>query len=307
MVWKKKGIIYKASEYKTKWCDHSALTPTPILLNDDIIRVYFGARDREGISRIRFVDLNARNPRDILNVSEIPSLDIGEPGGFDDNGVILGDIIRQKDHYYMFYVGFQNVQKVKFLAFTGLARSDDGGVTFNRVSKTPILDRSDEGCYIRAIHTVIYENNSWKIWYAAGDKWTEINGISYPNYHIKYMESSDLMHLPRMGVSCIQHEGEEYRIGRPRVYKREEDYCLYYTKGGLNGSYLPGFAVSKDGIKWKRQDNLVGITLSENDSWDSKTLCYPSLISAYDKTYMFYNGNSMGKEGFGYAEWDSKN
>jgi hypothetical protein len=30
-------------------------------------------------------------------------------------------------------------------------------------------------------------------------------------------------------------------------------------------------------------------------------LCYPSLLAYKDRTYMFYNGNDMGRDGFGYA------
>ena len=36
--------------------------------------------------------------------------------------------------------------------------------------------------------------------------------------------------------------------------------------------------------------------------WDSDMAAYPSVIRYKDKTYMFYNGNNFGHEGFGYAE-----
>ncbi|MHB1947182.1 MAG: hypothetical protein ACYCQI_03605 [Gammaproteobacteria bacterium] len=302
MNWNKKGLIYQAEKYSVDWAIESALTPTPILLNPDVIRVYFGARDKLGVSRIRFVDLNANNPSEILYVSDTPSLDIGEPGTFDDNGVIMGDILEVNGQLHMFYVGFQLVEKVKFLAFTGLAISHDNGRTFKRVSRTPILDRSDEGLYIRAVHSAFFENGIWRIWYAAGDKWNFINDVPYPNYYIKYTESRDLMQFPKEGMTCLQCQGNEYRIGRPRVYKNSEDYLIYYTKGDTNGSYLPGFATSKNGLDWHRQDHLVGISTSDS-GWDSKTLCYPSLlVNGSGKTYMFYNGNFMGKDGFGYAE-----
>ena len=302
MRWVKKGLIYKADAHRSHWAYDHALTPTPILLSDKVIRVYFGARDQAGISRIRFVDLNAYHPKEILRVAESPALDIGEPGAFDDNGVILGDIQSINGLLYMFYIGFQLVNQVKFLAFTGLAQSIDQGTSFKRVCRTPILDRSDEGLYIRAIHTALFENGIWKIWYAAGNAWVKMNNKFYPSYEIKYLESSDLFCLPKTGTMCIQNQNFEYRIGRPRVYKKSDGYCIYYTKGETNGSYLPGFATSQDGISWRRQDHLTGITTAEHDSWDSETLCYPSLITVFGKTYMFYNGNSMGKDGFGYAE-----
>lgn len=302
MQWIKKSLIYNAHEYQLPWAINSALTPTPILLNPDVIRVYFGARDNTGVSRIRFVDLNAHNPNEILAIANQPALDVGREGAFDDSGIILGDVVKIKESYYMFYVGFQKVEKVKFLAFTGLAISTDGGHHFERASETPILDRADEGLFIRAIHTALHEDGVWKIWYASGNQWTLIDNVPYPNYYIKYMESEDLFSLPKQGKTAIECQNDEYRIGRPRIYKNNNQFRMYYTKGETNRSYFPGTATSPDGLHWQRQDHELGITLSPS-GWDSETLCYPSLITVpQGKTYMFYNGNSMGKDGFGFAE-----
>ena len=92
----------------------------------------------------------------------------------------------------------------------------------------------------------------------------------------------------------------QYRIGRPRVDKVEGMYRMFYTKGDIQGNYLPGYAESEDGVNWVRKDSNSGILLA-NSGWDSRTLCYPALITYKEKTYMFYNGNDMGKDGFGYA------
>ena len=162
MNWKKKGLIYEPP-LDGSWRDNSALTPTAFLLNDNVIRVYTSLRDKNGVGRIGYVDVNASNPSEVLKVSDKPVLDIGREGMFDDNGVILGDLIRVDDKIYMYYVGFQLVGKVKFLAYTGLAISSDNGETFERVSETPILDRKDEALYIRAIHSVLFENGKFKI------------------------------------------------------------------------------------------------------------------------------------------------
>ena len=61
MKWKKKGLVYSPS-YNNDWKNNSALTPTAILLNKNLIRVYSSFRDSNGIGRIGFVDLNANNP-----------------------------------------------------------------------------------------------------------------------------------------------------------------------------------------------------------------------------------------------------
>src|SRR3990167_6130982 len=93
MYWKKIGHVF-SPDGKTGWRKNSALTPTPFLLNDQIIRVYAGFRDDEGISRIGYVDVDSQDPTKVLSISENPVLDRGRDGCFDDNGVILGDVVR---------------------------------------------------------------------------------------------------------------------------------------------------------------------------------------------------------------------
>jgi predicted GH43/DUF377 family glycosyl hydrolase len=300
MRWVKKGLIY-GPEGSAAWAQHSALTPTPIQLEPDSIRVYAGFRDSTGVSRIGYVDVAADNPAHVRKVSAQPVLDIGAPGAFDDNGVILGDVLKIDDSLRMYYVGFQQVQKAKFLAFSGLAVSRDHGESFERLRQVPILDRDDEALFIRAIHSVLVEDGLWRIWYAAGSGWETIGGVPYPRYHIRYTESPDGLSFRQPGRPCLMAEGSEYRIGRPRVYKSGGAYQMYFTKGDTQGRYFPGYAESVDGIHWIRKDEQIGLTLSTS-GWDSRTLSYPALISTHGRTYMFYNGNDMGKDGFGYAE-----
>ena len=112
MKWEKKGLIY-CPDGSSKWARHTVITPTPILLND-VIRIYAGFRDDQGISRIGYIDVDIENPSKIRNVSKQPILDIGQDGMFDDNGIILGDLSWHNDTLRMYYVGFQKVSKAKF-------------------------------------------------------------------------------------------------------------------------------------------------------------------------------------------------
>ncbi|MFY0631076.1 MAG: hypothetical protein JXR05_11890 [Flavobacteriaceae bacterium] len=303
MNWQKKGLIY-SPPFDNSWKDNSALTPTPIAIDEDTIRIFCGFRNSKGVSRIGYVDVNSNNPSEIKKVSNESILDIGNLGNFDDNGVILGDVIRLGNDILMYYVGFQLVENVKFLAYSGLAISKDNGNSFERYQKTPILDRSDEALFIRAIHSITYENGLFKIWYATGSGWELIDGKYYPQYDINYIESNSAFEFPKKGTKCIINnpENKEYRIGRPRVYKSETgSYIMNYTYGTTDGRYQAGQAVSKDGIQWERRDEDFELKPSET-GWDSMHLCYPALISVKNKTYLFYNGNNMGYEGFGYAE-----
>lgn len=302
MTWIKRGIIYKPP-YDGSWRDNSALTPTPIQINSSTIRVYCSFRDPNGIGRIGYVDVNASNPSQVQRISPNPVLNIGEAGSFDDNGMILGDIVRIGDQYYMYYVGFQLVEKVKFLAFTGLAISTSISNEFQRYSNTPILDRDNSGRFIQAIHSILPVDNCFNIFYAVGDRWENINDKNYPTYNIWSASSDDGLSFynQRMIIECDK-SNLEYRIGRPRVYKKEESYIMNFTYGTLDGKYMAGQACSADLLHWNRNDSLFDLTTSET-GWDSVHLSYPAVITTYEgKQFMFYNGNNMGYEGFGFAE-----
>ena len=299
--WKKKGLVYSPPN-DGSWRDNSALTPTPLLLDPETIRIFASFRDPTGVGRIGYIDLDAQNPSRIKKISPNPVLDIGSDGMFDDNGLILGDIVQRGGVLYMYYVGFQRVQKAKFLAFTGLAISEDRGESFQRYAATPILDRASEGPFIRAIHSVMYDDNKFKVWYATGRGWQEINGTKYPKYDICYTESDDGINFKDTGVKCItvNTQNQEYRIGRPRVYKLNGRYVMNFTYGTLDGKYLAGQAMSNDGICWVRNDKELGITPSQS-GWDSLHLSYPAILTINEKMFMFYNGNHMGRDGFGFA------
>lgn len=300
MKWQKKGLIY-CPKGENEWINNSVLTPQPFMLNPDVIRIYASFRDKDGIGRIGYIDVEAKNPKNIIQISKEPVLDIGKKGMFDDNGIILGEVLRVENKIYMYYVAFQIPQKAKFMAFSGLAISADNGESFQRIQDNPVLDRSKEGVFGRCIHSVLYENGIFRVYYSVIYDWTMINNIPYPTYFIKCIESKDGINFGKEGISCVQCQADEYRIGRPKVYQSKDGYEMYYTSDNLSKEYKAGYAWSYDGFTWERRDKECGLEASES-GFDSQMACYPALLKAKNKTYMFYGGNGMGKSGFGYAE-----
>jgi hypothetical protein len=78
-------------------------------------------------------------------------------------------------------------------------------------------------------------------------------------------------------------------------YRQKRGY-----RSDKSSSYRLGYAESRDGIKWNRKDDQVGINVSPS-GWDSEMIEYPFYYAQNDKEYLFYNGNGFGKTGFGYA------
>jgi len=87
MRWRKLGRIYAPDTGRWWMASGYAHLPTPVLLNDRVIRVYFSALDAGKYGRIASVDLDADDPCRILAESSEPILDLGTPGSFDDSGV----------------------------------------------------------------------------------------------------------------------------------------------------------------------------------------------------------------------------
>lgn len=301
MSWKKKGFIYCPSG-ELGWDVDTFMAPHPMVVGDRI-RIYGCTRDKDGIGRIKYIEVEGDNPSNVLYVAQEPSLDIGRPGTFDDNGLTLGDIVEVNGEHWMYYVGFQHVQKAKFYAFSGLAISKDGARTFKRYSEVPIMDRTDKGLFGRCIHTVFRENGIFKIYYSLMYGWEYINDIPYPAYNIWYTESEDGIHIPdEDNCLCIDNKGNEYRIGRPNIYKTSDGYEMFYSADLKTKEYVSGYAVSKDGKSWERKDDMFTIPKSEN-GFDSEMVAYPAKVRFKDRTYIIYNGNGMGRAGIGYAEW----
>jgi predicted GH43/DUF377 family glycosyl hydrolase len=266
-----------------------------------VIRVFAGMRDDEGVSRVGFVDVSAEEPSRVLRVSGRPALDVGVPGAFDENGVVPCAVLERGGELHLFYAGYQLGRKVKFYVFGGMAVSRDGGETFTRHSRVPVCDRTDEELFFRVVHTMMNDGGSWRAWYGGGDSFdADAGGRQFPRYNIRHAYSPDGIHLePRYEV-CVDMRGGEYRVGRPYVVKRGGLYRMFYGAGTVEEGYRLAYAESEDGLRWTRRDEEVGIEVSSS-GWDSSMHAYPAVVDYEGRTYMFYNGNDYGREGFGYA------
>lgn len=306
MSWVKKGLIF-CPNGELDWAFDSFMTPCPWQKDDDTIRLYGGMRDAKGISRIGWIDTDIDNPANIKGVSEEPALNIGSAGMFDDNGVILGDIIEvSESELRMYYVGFQLVEKAKFLAFTGLAISNDGGNSFKRHSVTPVLDRCPKGPFIGAIHSITrLPDGTYRAWLSRGFDWQTIDGQTYPCYDCWTIKSDSGLKFDNHDAhQIIKPTGHEYRIGRPRANQRPDgSWELRATSDTITKQYQSYRFISSDGENFIRTDD-VELPRGAPGDWDHGMTCYPSHFERSDGTrYLFYNGNDMGRSGVGFAEW----
>jgi hypothetical protein len=306
MGWEKKGLIY-CPDGSHDWARHSFMTPSPWQRDADTIRLFGGMRDDAGISRIGWVDLDARDPSQVKAVSEKPVLDLGSPGMFDDNGLILGDVLEVSEtELRLYYVGFQLVEKAKFLAFSGVAISRDRGKSFERVQKTPIIDRCPEGPFIGALHSIArLPDGTYRAWISRGQGWEKIEDKLFPRYDCWTMTSPDGIRFDNSTAQpIISPASQEYRIGRPRANQRPDGTWELRATSDTRAKQYASFRFSSlDGVTFTRTDDEE-LPRGAAGSWDSEMTCYPAHIKTTDgRNLLFYNGNDMGRTGVGYAEW----
>lgn len=303
MRWKKLGIVYRP-DGSQPWARSHAMIPTPLRLDESVIRVFVSCCDDEGIARPGYVDVLASNPTRIIAVADAPLLDIGEPGTFDENGVLLCSVVDAGDgKWNMYYVGFELGKKIRYRLLTGLAQSRDGGRTFARIGRTPVLERSNSELYFRCGPCCLKERGRYRMWYVAGSNWIDVDGKSMPVYDIRYAESEDGVSWPSEGTVHIPiTEPDEHGFGRPYVIpKPGGGYRMFYSvrRRSLR-AYRLGYAESRDGHVWQRMDDRLNLDVTPG-GFDSEAIMYAAPIQVGDRLYVFYNGNDFGREGFAVA------
>jgi predicted GH43/DUF377 family glycosyl hydrolase len=316
--WKKLGLLFKPQEVEGRsWMKEFAQAPS-VLIFDDVVRVYFACRppaDESGqyVSLSAFVDLNRRNLREIVRVSENPLLELGAPGTFDEFGTYFTSVIRKGDDVLAYYVGYTRCESVPFTIAIGAAISHDDGETFVKLGSGPALSCTPNEPFFLTVPRVREFNGQWYLWYSAGKKWVTNGGRPEPVYQIRMATSTDALNWKKMGRNLIPCKIEKDECQAcPDVFFFEKKYHMFFCyRYSLNyrckeGGYRIGYASSDDLENWVRDDTTAGIDISPN-GWDSEMVSFPHVFSLDGDLYMIYLGNEMGRYGFGIARFERNN
>jgi hypothetical protein len=297
--WRKLGLLW-APRGDLAWTRSHAMVPTPIEMPDGGIRLLLGCLDAEGIGRIGWIDLDARDPRRVTGAAEHPLLDIGAPGCFDDNGVVPASAVRMPDgSLRLYFFGFQLLRRVPYAVFTGLAQGDADATTFRRVQETPVLDRVPGETLLRSAPCVRpAEGGGWRAWYVAGSAFVQTPAGPKPTYGIRHAVSEDGIAWQGTGEVLAPAPGE-LGFGRPWMLREGDGWRAWYSVRTAQG-YSIGTAVSADGLAWTRCDAEVGIAATPGD-WDGEMICYATVFDHGGTRWMVHNGDGYGRTGVGLA------
>lgn len=315
--WKKLGKVFDPRDLtEESWMREFAQSPS-VLIGEQAVRVYFCSRpapsaDGQYLSYIAFIDLDRRDLRKIVRVCERPVLELGKYGTFDEFGTYPVSVIPDGEAIRAYYAGWTRCESVPFNAAIGLAVSRDGGDTFQRLGDGPVLSYTPDEPFLLGSPRVRRFEGRWQLWYVAGKEWRMTDGKPEPIYKIRMATSVDGINWDKLGRDLIADKlGEHECQACPDVIYRHGRYHMFFSYRdirnykGREGGYRIGYASSPDMVNWQRNDALVEIGLSET-GWDSEMVNYPHVFELDGATYMLYQGNGMGRAGFGLAVLESE-
>lgn len=312
-AWRKLGRVFDpAAVAHADWMSEFAQGPATLLF-DDFVRVYFSCRPKpdsggQYVSRSAFVDLDRRDLFRIRRLAPHPVLPLGGLGEFDEFGTYPFTVARHGDEVRAYYGGWTRCASVPFDVAIGFAVSHDGGVSFVKQGRGPLLGADLHEPFVLSGPKVRRFGDRWYLWYIAGSKWIPADGRAEPVYRIRMATSADGLVWERLhrDIIPVRLEPDECQASPDVVFangKYHMFFCYRYSLGyrGRERGYRIGYASSPDLVAWTRDDASVGIDVSD-DGWDSEMISYPHVFELDGRTMMFYLGNQVGRHGFGVAE-----
>jgi predicted GH43/DUF377 family glycosyl hydrolase len=315
-TWRKLGHIYNPynDENRPAWRWNYAQGVNTVIFGE-VVRVYFCCREKpnetgQTISRVGYVDLDKDDLSKIIKVSDRPVMDDGGLGCFDEFGTYPFTAVRLDDKIYGYYGGVTRCESVPFNVAIGGAISNDGGETFVKMGKGPVLSYSQDEPFVVCSPKVRIFDGTWYMFYSAGREWMQ--GVNRPEiyYKLRMATSNDGVNwnkqlkdiiADKIDVSEAQACGDvtfsNSRYHMFFCYRANQDF-----RRNRAHSYRIGYAYSYDLTTWVRNDELAAIDVSPKEQdFDSEMVTYPHVFEVCGKTYMLYLGNEVGKYGFGLA------
>lgn len=305
--WRKHGLVFHA-EGQGGWMLSHAQVPTVLLLPDRF-RVFVASRPRPGLSLTGWVDLDRRDPMQVLATSPAPILQPGPPGSFDEYGIMPSAVVEQDGTIRLYYSGWCRLaSSAPYHNTTGLAVSEDGGLSFRRACPGPVLDRSPSEPFSATSPWVLRDGEMWHAFYSSGLGWIEVEGKPEHVYDIRHATSADGLLWRRGGPPAIGQRFAEEALTRPTILQEADGiWSMWFCHRGSRDfrgdgdAYRIGFARSLDLSTWMRDDAAAGIDVTAG-GFDSQMIAYPCVVEADGRRLMFYNGDGFGQAGFGLAE-----
>ena len=295
---KKIGLIIKPKDIP--WVNTHLWVPTAYKLNENRIVVFFAGRNHENESDTGYFvyDISIKK---VIKISKKPVLTRGDLGSFDDSAAIPSHVIKVGKKYLMYYVGWTQGKKVPFFSSIGLATSNNIYGPYKKISKAPIIGKTNEDPFFVATCFVEKKKNFFEMYYTSNLGWKKKKKNLFPLYLIKKCISSNGINWQSIKKSKIINfiNKDEVAITRPWIIEHKGEKIMFFSCKKKYYKILTA-VINKENDNWVRKLK-ISFSNKLNDSFDSRSQEYSSIIEMKKKYYMFYNGNNYGKDGIGLA------
>jgi hypothetical protein len=301
-AWKAMGEFYQPDE-SISWMGGGAGAFFAMPHGKDTVRLFLTGRDKTIRTRIGIVTLHWTDRPRVIDIAPEPVIELGDLGNFDMDGVSYPWMVEHEGALFMYYVGWNRLGgEIPFRNQIGLAVSEDGGKSFRRVTKAPLLPLTDAESIGSGSHCVERVPGGWRMYYTNFLRWERTPEGPRHYYHIREAHSKDGIHWERPGKVVVDLiPPGEYALGAPDLDVHGDSRVIYFTARGHR--YHLFASVEGKGGNWTRLSSPLEIP---RGNFDSDMQCYPRSLRFQGKTYLLYSGNGYGRAGIGYAEWTGR-
>jgi hypothetical protein len=277
------------------------------------IRVFFTTRENDGERLYKsfpaYVDFST-DFEEILSFGPYPLMNLGELGSFDEHGIFPIQPFRDKNgNLLASTTGWSRRVSTPTDSSIGLVKSENEGQSFTRVGIGPILAPLHNDPFLIADGIIFYDSDEYHMFYISGERWIDGPENKERVYKIRHATSKDLQNWNRDYKNVIADSlGLDECQALPSVIRTEDGWLMAFCfreaigfRTDSSRGYRIGWAKSQDLHEWERIDDTHSIS-SHQSNWDSDMQAYPNLFRNQNGTFLLYNGNYFGRDGFGVAK-----
>ncbi|MEO2035327.1 MAG: hypothetical protein ABGZ35_24885, partial [Planctomycetaceae bacterium] len=200
-------------------------------------------------------------------------LDVGGQNSFDSCQAKYPSISRVGEEWWMWYSGRASDC---FTGSIGLATSDDGLEWVKHDDGGPVFEHGIPGTFdsTKTDHPAVLRfGGRFHMWYTAGD--------DENRYTVGYATSNDGIHWRRENggrpvfLPGAEGEFDDREVLHPAVVRDESGTLhMWYNGVGPQKTFRVGHAVSRDGVRWQRENG-------------GKAVLAPSVVGGFDEGYVY--------------------
>lgn len=298
-IWRSLGHVHVAAGESPAHMTHASY-PTPLVLPDGRVRVFFSPRDEAGRSTVFSLDL-AIGPAGFSRPGEPegPWLGPGPAGAFDDSGASVSWVRWTPDGGIdCWYLGWNVGVSVPFRTSIGRAVAAPGEQRMQRLSYAPAFDRDRTDPLSVGYPWLLPGTDGLSMWYGT-HRCPPQGGRSLDHVIRRAVSNDNGANWQREPAPTLDHaSSEEWGLSRPSVLRDPAGWHMWYCR--RFDTYRLGYAHSMDGTHWTRADDAINFVTPEAE-WENGARTYPAVFDHAGRRWMLYNGAGYGRTGFGLA------